>query len=72
MQDPEPPKQPSRWVPNQKTVGGAIIGQLFGQFIVLAADQYLSKKPSPELAIAFTGLIQALCSYFIPSKSTGD
>lgn len=69
MQDPEPQdQQPSRWVPSRKTVGGAVLGQLLGQFIILAADEYLAKKPSPELAIAFTGLIQALVAYFIPSK----
>ena len=67
MQDPEP--QPTGWQkykPSQKTVGGAVIGQLLGQFIILACDQYMEKKPSPELAIAFTGLIQALIAYFIP------
>lgn len=67
MQDPEPPGQPSHWTPSRKTVGGAIIGQLLGQFIVLAADEYLSKKPSPELAMAFLGLVQALATYFIPN-----
>lgn len=68
MQDPEPPGQPGRWTPSRKTVGGAVIGQLLGQFIILAADQYMAKKPSPELAIAFTGLIQAVIAYLIPSN----
>ena len=69
MQNPEPTK-PTNWIPSRKTVGGAVIGQLLGQFIILACDQYMAKKPSPELAIAFTGLIQALVAYFIPTSQT--
>jgi hypothetical protein len=75
MQNPEPPNQPTTWnkyKPSQKTVGGAVLGQLVGQFLVLAADQYMDKKPSPELAIAGVGLIQAIFTYLIPNKPAGD
>jgi hypothetical protein len=67
MQDPESP--PANWVPGQKVVIGATIGQFLGQVVILACDQYLSKAPSPALGIAIGGLITTLCTYFIPNKS---
>jgi len=60
---------PGNWVPGQKVVIGATIGQFLGQVVILACDQYLSKAPSPALGIAIGGLITTLCTYFIPNKS---
>jgi hypothetical protein len=60
-----------KWKPSGKTVGGAIIGQLLGQFIVLACSEYLSKKPSVELGMVFVGLCQAIAAYFLPGPVRG-
>jgi len=68
MQDPEPPKPATSWVPHQSVIGGLVIGQILGQVIVLACDQYLSKPPSPALGTALGGLITILCVYFIPDR----
>lgn len=64
----DPLNQITNWVPHQSVVGGAIFGQLLGQAIVLALDQYLSKPPSPALGSAIGGLITIICVYFIPDR----
>jgi hypothetical protein len=64
----DPLNKITSWLPHQSVVGGAVLGQLIGQAFILAANQYLSKPPSPELATVVSSLITIICVYFIPDK----
>ena len=67
MQDPEPPPQ-SKWVPTNKLIGGAVIGQAAAQIIVALCDRYLHTPLGPELSSAITTLCYAISAYFIPNR----
>ena len=64
----EPSPTPSRWVPTNKLIGGAIVSQAASQVIVAVCDQYLKTPLTPELAAAVTTLCYAIGAYFIPNR----
>lgn len=70
MQNPEPPKSPTNWVPSQSTIGGGIVGTALAQIVVAICNQYFSHPLSAELASAVTTLCVTACVYFIPDRKS--
>lgn len=68
MQDPEPPKPTTNWVPSQSTVGGSIFGTALAQIVVAICDRYLHAPLGAELASAITTVCVTACVYFIPDR----
>jgi hypothetical protein len=58
----------SKWVPNNKLIGGAVIGQAAAQIIVAICDRFLHAPLGPELSSAITTLCYAAAAYFIPNR----
>jgi hypothetical protein len=67
MQDPEPPKQPTSWVPHQSIVGGNSIG---GTVAILLVPFILPLYPKgvdhDTITLAFGALCTFIACYFIP------
>lgn len=67
MQDPEPPKPPTSWVPHQSVVAGSTIG---GAVAVLVLPFIIRFYPSgidhDSITASFTVLCTAIACYLIP------
>ncbi len=70
MQNPDPPKSPTNWVPTQSTLGGGIFGTALAQIIVAVCNRYLHTPLGAELASAITTVCVTACVYFIPDRKS--
>ena len=65
MQDPEPPKERTGWIPTASTAAGGGAGFAVGQFIIALCDQ-VHYPLTAAMACAIGGLCPIVIGYFFP------
>jgi hypothetical protein len=69
MQNPEPPKPPTDWVPHQSIVGGNTIGGVVAVLVVpFILPLYPKGVDHDTITVALSALCTFIACYFIPDR----